>query len=321
MTRLSAQQKMLLALEERLFLSLDDTANPSIPSEATDKSKAAVNRSDIFSKGKRARSSLESANFDGMREITDDYRVDIVELPQLSSFTALGPAQKKSSEDPLRDQSKASLKFSQDQFHVMILTHQEIRNKHAIIDLSPAAVVLLDPDLLAIRLLETHAATTKNVIKVSRNMCICAYIYKILYKYICISYFDVYRKVYFVVYDESIEQHRYNGVIAREKKAFESLISNKAHMVIPTDVIHPKANEEANGARPLPNPYGLGETDSRVSDSLNAPGSSSASLFGLQGAQQSVGVIVDVREFRSSLPFLLYSAGLKLIPVTLIVSQ
>jgi DNA excision repair protein ERCC-4 len=117
------------------------------------------------------------------------------------------------------------------------------------------------------------------------------------------------------VYDESIEQHRYNGMIAREKKAFENLISNKAQMVIPTDVMHLKSKDETSAARPLPNPYGLGEADSRMGDA------STTSLFGLQGAQQSVGVIVDVREFRSSLPFLLYSAGLKLIPVTLLVSQ
>lgn len=121
-----------------------------------------------------------------------------------------------------------------------------------------------------------------------------------------------------MVYDESIEQHRYNGVISREKKAFEGLISSKAHMVIPTD-INPKMSEKITDSRPLSNPYGLGELDSRMNDGVGTA-SSSTSMFGISTAQPSLGVIVDVREFRSSLPFLLYSAGLKLIPVTLIVS-
>lgn len=36
--------------------------------------------------------------------------------------------------------------------------------------------------------------------------------------------------------------------------------------------------------------------------------------------KSGMGVIVDVREFRSALPFTLYNAGLKVIPVTLQVS-
>jgi hypothetical protein len=173
--RLSVEQKMLLALEERLYLTLDDAENPSGTSETISESKA-TNKTDIFSKAKRARSSMESATFDGMREISDEVQVGIMEFPHLNSCDSLGSATKKASVGATRDgrSSKSSTNISHDRFHVVILTHQEIRNKvHAIIELCPAAVVLLDPDLLAIRLLETHAVTTKNVIKVSQDFDAC----------------------------------------------------------------------------------------------------------------------------------------------------
>ena len=38
------------------------------------------------------------------------------------------------------------------------------------------------------------------------------------------------------MYDKSVEEQRYEASIAREKKAFESLIGHKAHMVIQKDV-------------------------------------------------------------------------------------
>lgn len=163
-TRLSAQQKMLLALEERLYLSLDNSsssASNTPGAEAENKSKTST---DIFSRAKRARSSIEGVTFDGMREMGDETQGSVLELPSSS----VAPTSKRSSESSSNDRNASSSMFSRDQFHVMILTHQEIRSKvHAIVDLCPSAVVLLDTDLLTIRLLETHAATTKSVIKVS----------------------------------------------------------------------------------------------------------------------------------------------------------
>lgn len=38
------------------------------------------------------------------------------------------------------------------------------------------------------------------------------------------------------MYDKSVEEQRYEASIAREKRSFESLIANKAHMVILKDI-------------------------------------------------------------------------------------
>ena len=90
------------------------------------------------------------------------------------------------------------------------------------------------------------------------------------------------------MYESSIEEHRYEGSIAREKHAFESLIHNKAHMVVMKDVSATILGESdaiwCSSASDV-NPYVRAELDSRT-NSLGLSGKS---------ALQSVGVVVDVR--------------------------
>ncbi|KAJ3197530.1 hypothetical protein HK101_002833 [Irineochytrium annulatum] len=104
-------------------------------------------------------------------------------------------------------------------------------------------------------------------------------------------------KVYFMIYDNSIEEQKYLTAIRREKDAFEKLIRDKGMMAIPIDQdgrvdIDPEEQFWRN-------------LDTRIAGGQRIP------------ANEANQVIVDVREFRSSLPSLLHSRRLTLRPCTL----
>jgi hypothetical protein len=115
------------------------------------------------------------------------------------------------------------------------------------------------------------------------------------------------------------EEHRYAGALLKEKRAFESLIATKEHMVrLPHNVFplvrtsalpgcvvlqvislpdHPEDVQQESKADKL-----LLSMDTRT---LNR-GSSSSSSSRAGGKR---GVVVDVRDFRSTLPSALYVSG------------
>jgi len=107
-------------------------------------------------------------------------------------------------------------------------------------------------------------------------------------------------KVYFMLYTGSAEEHRYVGALAKEKKAFEALINGKEHMVISIPDLAADLQRE------------------KEEDNLTTI------IRGLKKDKDKGprNVVVDVREFRSSLPSLLHLAGgFKLIPRTLAVAD
>ena len=98
-------------------------------------------------------------------------------------------------------------------------------------------------------------------------------------------------KVYFMTYDNSFEEQVYLTSLRREKEAFERLIELKATIAIPVDerglvVVDPEEMFFKSSTR-------------------NA------------GPVQIKKVLVDVREFRASLPLLLYSRKIEIIPCTI----
>ncbi|CAH8609198.1 unnamed protein product [Heterobilharzia americana] len=95
-------------------------------------------------------------------------------------------------------------------------------------------------------------------------------------------------KVYFMLYENSVEEQRYLTSLRREKEAFESLIQLSSTIVIPKDATIP---------------YGIDER-SDLGDNQVLPR-----------------VIVDMREFRSELPALLHRKGLKVEPMTLSIAD
>ncbi|XP_028048200.1 DNA repair endonuclease XPF isoform X1 [Monomorium pharaonis] len=110
-------------------------------------------------------------------------------------------------------------------------------------------------------------------------------------------------KVYFLIYGGSVEEQEYLTSLRREKEAFHSLINTKTTMVVPED------------------------QDGKSDDCLAlAVQSDDAQENTRKGGMQSEvkivpKVIVDMREFRSELPAMLYTRGIKIEPVTLVVGD
>ncbi|XP_027914930.1 DNA repair endonuclease UVH1 [Vigna unguiculata] len=108
-------------------------------------------------------------------------------------------------------------------------------------------------------------------------------------------------KVYFLFYEASTEVQKFEASIRRENGAFESLIRQKSMMMIPVD----------QGEHSLGLNYTL-ESD------LNTPQNSvTRKAGGKKEADKEMQVIVDMREFMSSLPNVLHQKGMRIIPVTL----
>jgi DNA excision repair protein ERCC-4 len=105
--------------------------------------------------------------------------------------------------------------------------------------------------------------------------------------------------VYFMHYRDSVEEQRYLSSVRREKDAFTKLIREKATMPIQLGHDDDDANGEENSSSLL-----------RTVTSRIAGGQISATA-------EKPRVIIDAREFRSSLPSLLHAKGFQLIPITL----
>ncbi|KAL3214080.1 hypothetical protein MRX96_035006 [Rhipicephalus microplus] len=109
-------------------------------------------------------------------------------------------------------------------------------------------------------------------------------------------------RVYFLMYEDSIDEQRYLTSLRREKDAFEFLIKEKSIMVIP---------EEQDGK---------GEYHPDLIDDLgksNEPASSRKAGGAVAPVSTSRRVIVDLREFRSELPSLIHRRGINVQPVTI----
>ncbi|XP_027193341.1 DNA repair endonuclease UVH1 isoform X3 [Cicer arietinum] len=108
-------------------------------------------------------------------------------------------------------------------------------------------------------------------------------------------------KVYFIFYEDSTEVQKFEASIRRENGAFESLIRQKSMMMIPVD---------QSG-------HGLGLNSTLDSDSNTPQNSLTRKAGGRKEVDKDMQVIVDMREFMSSLPNVLHQKGMRIIPVTL----
>lgn len=108
-------------------------------------------------------------------------------------------------------------------------------------------------------------------------------------------------KVYFLFYDDSTEVRKYEASIRRENGAFESLIRQKSLMMIPVD---------QDGRC-------LGVNSSVEPESITSQNSITRKAGGRKEVEKEKQVIVDMREFMSSLPNVLHQKGMRIIPVTL----
>lgn len=108
-------------------------------------------------------------------------------------------------------------------------------------------------------------------------------------------------KVYFLFYEDSTEVQKFEASIRRENSAFESLIRQKSLMMIPVD---------QNGLC-------QGLNSSIELQAASSQNSITRKAGGRKEAEKEMQVIVDVREFMSSLPNMLHQKGMRIIPVTL----
>ncbi|EJF60626.1 hypothetical protein DICSQDRAFT_87823 [Dichomitus squalens LYAD-421 SS1] len=106
-------------------------------------------------------------------------------------------------------------------------------------------------------------------------------------------------RVYFMMYKLSCEEGKYLTGLRREKESFERLIKERGSMLMP---IHEDRTTAA------------GEALIKTISTRIAGGRKEASI-------EPARVIVDMREFRSSLPSLLHASGLLVLPVTLTVGD
>ncbi|TYI15519.1 hypothetical protein ES332_A08G191400v1 [Gossypium tomentosum] len=108
-------------------------------------------------------------------------------------------------------------------------------------------------------------------------------------------------RVYFLFYDASTEVQKFKASIRRENGAFESLIRQKSMMMIPVDQ----------------NDFCLGLNSSSEIQVSSSQNSITRKAGGRKDAEKEMQVIVDMREFMSSLPNVLHQKGMLIIPVTL----
>jgi DNA excision repair protein ERCC-4 len=139
-------------------------------------------------------------------------------------------------------------------------------------ELQPRYIILYDSDMAFVRQIEVYQAQRPGL----------------------------HTRVYFMLYRGSVEEQAYLTTIRREKKAFESLIAEKASMVIPED-------------REL----GLEREAGKASDHAVGGLGWGRRAGGAEAPAAAPRVIVDMREFRSALPSLLHKRGIDIEPVTL----
>ncbi|XP_051205942.1 DNA repair endonuclease UVH1 [Lolium perenne] len=108
-------------------------------------------------------------------------------------------------------------------------------------------------------------------------------------------------RVYFLFYEESSEAQKFESSIRRENEAFESLIRQKSLMMIPVD---------QSGRC-------IGPTLANEPEPILSQNSLTRNAGGRKPTEKEMQVIVDMREFMSSLPNVLHQKGIRIIPVTL----
>ncbi|XP_040068680.1 DNA repair endonuclease XPF isoform X2 [Ixodes scapularis] len=109
-------------------------------------------------------------------------------------------------------------------------------------------------------------------------------------------------RVYFLMYEDSVDEQRYLTALRREKDAFEFLIREKNVMVVP---------EEQDGK---------GDYHPDLVDELSLSNETVSSRKAGGAPVKPSGsrkVIVDLREFRSDLPSLIHRRGISVQPVTI----
>ncbi|CAL9181842.1 unnamed protein product [Musa hybrid cultivar] len=162
-------------------------------------------------------------------------------------------------------------------------------DQHILDVLNPFVIIVYHPDMTFVREIEVYKAENP-----SKKL-----------------------KVYFLFYEDSAEVQKFEASIRRENSAFESLIRQKSLMMIPVDqngrCIGPSTSCEPQSViaqNSLTRKAGGRKLQEKKMQAILYPSFSKSFWKIFQ-------VIVDMREFMSSLPNVLHLKGMHVIPVTL----
>ena len=174
-----------------------------------------------------------------------------------------------------------------------------IENLHTILhQYEPEYVIIYDPDILCIRELEVFQSLPTTTWQI---------------------------RVYFLLYSNSIEEQRYLTSIEQENKAFEHLIQTKKNMVVPIEqdgkVPEPTVHQPSAADRKNSHLYDDGIRNSTYEAYAATLPNSVDTRRGGAVAEGPGTILVDTREFRSSLPSLLHAAGVTVQPLTLLIGD
>jgi DNA excision repair protein ERCC-4 len=122
-------------------------------------------------------------------------------------------------------------------------------------------------------------------------------------------------RVYYCIYTDSVEQAHNECLLKAEMESFRALVSIKAKLVLPESFDEPVIDDATAAELELPpaNPFSVGDA--------RAPNKASSLVGGRNLVPQGDLVLVDGREFRSSLPSMLHRDRLRLLPTTLAVGD
>lgn len=109
-------------------------------------------------------------------------------------------------------------------------------------------------------------------------------------------------KVFFFMYSDSIEEQKYLTQVRREKEAFEKLIQTKAVMA--------PYNEDA-----------CVSVEFLIEDVVSRSAGGQGFRNVLTDSEFPLKIIVDTRDLRSSLPFLLHLYGFEIEPLTITIGD
>jgi DNA excision repair protein ERCC-4 len=154
----------------------------------------------------------------------------------------------------------------------------------ALVNYRPRYVILLQPDVSYVRELERFKASRPGATL----------------------------RVYYCIYTDSVEQAHNECLLKAEMESFRALVSIKAKLVLPESFDEPVIDDAELEVLPA-NPFSVGDA--------RAPSKTSALIGGRSVVPQADLVLVDAREFRSSLPSMLHRDRLRLLPTTLAVGD
>lgn len=191
--------------------------------------------------------------------------------------------------DPLDAQSDEYYQAYEMQDLVVIHAYDGDADELVLEELRPRYVIMYEPDAAFIRRVEVYRSSHAD-----RNV-----------------------RVYFLYYQGSVEEQRYLSAVRREKDAFTRLIKERASMsLVMTLDSHPVVRGAGTaGAKGSEDPQ---EAFLRTVNTRIAGGGRLATT---RATAEQPRVVVDVREFRSSLPSLLHGRGMAVVPCMLTVGD